>query len=87
MVPEYKTTFDRNLPYATHKIPQELVKNEEDFYKALCDKFGPWTWVCEKKEGKYVVETNKDMSIDLKKDLQEKGVLKGDEHLVQADAS
>ncbi|KAF5658216.1 hypothetical protein FCIRC_12962 [Fusarium circinatum] len=83
MAPEYETTFSRTLPFTTHLIPQELVKNEQEFYKALCDKFGAWTWVCEKKEGKYVVETNKEAPADLKKDLQEKGVLKGDEHLVQ----
>ncbi|EWZ90447.1 hypothetical protein RAB80_002671 [Fusarium oxysporum f. sp. vasinfectum] len=69
MAPEYETTFTRTLPFTTHKIPQELVENEEEFYKALCDKFGAWTW---------------DAPTDLKKDLQEKGVLKGDEHLVQA---
>ncbi|KAF5975804.1 hypothetical protein FBULB1_7216 [Fusarium bulbicola] len=83
MAPEYETTFSRTLPLTTHLIPQELVKNEQEFYKALCDKFGAWTWVCEKKEGKNVVETNKEAPADLKKDLQEKGVLKGDEHLVQ----
>ncbi|SCV28864.1 uncharacterized protein FFB14_02082 [Fusarium fujikuroi] len=77
MAPEYETTFSRTLPFTTHKIPQE-------FYKALCDKFGAWTWVCEKKEGNYIVETNKEAPADLKKDLQEKGVLKGDEHLIQA---
>ncbi|KAF5235024.1 hypothetical protein FANTH_11863 [Fusarium anthophilum] len=83
MAPEYETSFSRTLPFTTHLIPQELVKNEQEFYKALCDKFGAWTWVCEKKGGKYVVETNKEAPADLKKDLQEKGVLKGDEHLVQ----
>ncbi|RBQ66779.1 hypothetical protein FVER14953_21273 [Fusarium verticillioides] len=84
MAPEYETAFSRTLPFTTHKIPQELVKNEQEFYKALCDKFGAWTWVCEKKEGNYVVETNKEAPEDLKKDLQEKGVLKGDEYLIQA---
>ncbi|KAJ0149371.1 Uncharacterized protein HZ326_8054 [Fusarium oxysporum f. sp. albedinis] len=79
---EYKTPYDTNLPIYKHCIPGKLVIDETEFDEAVVDIFGAWDFKFVNRhdatEDMITVETNDKKSIDLKKDLQEKGVLKQD---------
>ncbi|KAF4947866.1 hypothetical protein FGADI_10026 [Fusarium gaditjirri] len=79
---EYKKPFDPELPIYNHDIPRKLVKDDTELDKAIIEIFGAWDFRFVNRydaaEEMITVETNDGKSIELKKVLQEKGVIKQD---------
>ncbi|KAF4963757.1 hypothetical protein FSARC_8240 [Fusarium sarcochroum] len=78
MTNDYKKVLDRTEDILVHKFSAKLVEDEIDLHGALIDLYGAFEYYFSKIDGDIIIETNTEEPEDLKKCLQEKGVLKSD---------